>query len=67
MSILCAAHCGFPLRGNLFFLRRLWSWFLAVDTDRSGNISVHELQRALVNGDWTRKFSCVRSALSCSR
>jgi len=32
---------------------KLWAWFLAVDTDRSGYISVHELQRALINGDWT--------------
>ncbi|KAH9851150.1 hypothetical protein C2E23DRAFT_260991 [Lenzites betulinus] len=32
---------------------QLWSWFAAVDTDRSGHISVHELQKALINGDWT--------------
>jgi Ca2+-binding EF-hand superfamily protein len=32
---------------------KLWSCFLAVDVDRSGSISVHELQSALVNGDWT--------------
>ncbi|KAI0819208.1 hypothetical protein BC628DRAFT_1404098 [Trametes gibbosa] len=32
---------------------QLWSWFSAVDTDRSGHISVHELQKALINGDWT--------------
>jgi len=32
---------------------RLWSCFLSVDADRSGNISVHELQAALVNGDST--------------
>jgi len=32
---------------------KLWSCFLAVDADRSGSISVFELQRALVNGDWT--------------
>jgi Ca2+-binding EF-hand superfamily protein len=32
---------------------KLWSCFIAVDADRSGSISVHELQRALVNGDWT--------------
>ncbi|KAH9962480.1 hypothetical protein BJV74DRAFT_880033 [Russula compacta] len=31
----------------------LWSWFVSVDTDRSGAITVVELQRALVNGDWT--------------
>jgi len=32
---------------------QLWSWFVSVDHDRSGAISAHELQRALVNGDWT--------------
>jgi len=29
---------------------QLWQWFTAVDTDRSGSISVAELQAALVNG-----------------
>lgn len=28
----------------------LWHWFSAVDSDRSGSISVTELQSALVNG-----------------
>ncbi|KAG5635233.1 hypothetical protein H0H81_011965 [Sphagnurus paluster] len=32
---------------------QLWSWFSTVDTDRSGAISVTELERALINGDWT--------------
>lgn len=32
---------------------QLWAWFTAVDTDRSGQISIHELQKALINGDWT--------------
>ncbi|KAI0260133.1 EF-hand [Gloeopeniophorella convolvens] len=32
---------------------QLWSWFTAVDADRSGHISPPELQRALKNGDWT--------------
>ncbi|KAI0264095.1 hypothetical protein BC834DRAFT_970845 [Gloeopeniophorella convolvens] len=32
---------------------QLWSWFAAVDTDRSGHISAPELQKALINGDWT--------------
>ncbi|ORZ28705.1 hypothetical protein BCR41DRAFT_330180 [Lobosporangium transversale] len=31
----------------------LKAWFDAVDTDRSGNLSCEELQRALMNGDWT--------------
>jgi hypothetical protein len=33
---------------------QLWQWFCAVDTDRSGALSVTELQDALVNGesDW---------------
>lgn len=29
---------------------QLWQWFTAVDADRSGSISVTELQAALVNG-----------------
>ncbi|TBU50658.1 EF-hand protein [Dichomitus squalens] len=33
---------------------QLWQWFSAVDSDRSGAISVTELQAALVNGNWTR-------------
>ncbi|KAJ3881900.1 hypothetical protein F5051DRAFT_320911 [Lentinula edodes] len=32
---------------------RLWSWFAAVDTDNSGSINAQELERALINGDWT--------------
>ncbi|PPQ64008.1 hypothetical protein CVT24_009382 [Panaeolus cyanescens] len=32
---------------------QLWQWFSSVDSDRSGSITVTELQRALVNGDWT--------------
>lgn len=32
---------------------QLWSWFNAVDTDRSGHITAPELERALINGDWT--------------
>jgi len=32
---------------------QLWSWFSSVDKDRSGSISAAELQRALINGDWT--------------
>ncbi|KAF9262595.1 EF-hand [Marasmius fiardii PR-910] len=32
---------------------QLWSWFSAVDVDRSGHITADELQRALINGDWT--------------
>ncbi|KAI0732525.1 hypothetical protein C8Q72DRAFT_120038 [Fomitopsis betulina] len=32
---------------------QLWNWFTAVDTDGSGQVSAHELQKALINGDWT--------------
>ncbi|KAG8730165.1 hypothetical protein FRC12_020444 [Ceratobasidium sp. 428] len=32
---------------------QLWSWFVTVDEDRSGQISATELQRALVNGNWS--------------
>lgn len=30
---------------------QLWQWFTAVDTDKSGAITVTELQAALVNGE----------------
>ncbi|XP_006458254.1 hypothetical protein AGABI2DRAFT_134046 [Agaricus bisporus var. bisporus H97] len=33
---------------------QLWNWFSTVDVDRSGSISVQELQSALLNGNWTR-------------
>jgi len=33
---------------------QLWQWFSAVDLDRSGSISVTELQAALVNGNWSK-------------
>ncbi|KAG9312249.1 hypothetical protein JVU11DRAFT_7551 [Chiua virens] len=32
---------------------QLWKWFHGVNADRSGEITVVELQRALDNGDWT--------------
>ncbi|PWN32596.1 EF-hand [Meira miltonrushii] len=32
---------------------QLWSWFMSVDRDGSGQINATELQQALVNGDWT--------------
>jgi len=32
---------------------QLWSYFSAVDIDGSGSISVTELEKALVNGDWS--------------
>jgi Ca2+-binding EF-hand superfamily protein len=32
---------------------QLWSWFNSVDKDRSGSITADELQRALINGDWS--------------
>ncbi|KAI8388920.1 uncharacterized protein BYT42DRAFT_492002, partial [Radiomyces spectabilis] len=32
---------------------QLLEWFKAVDTDRSGQLTVDELQRALINGDWS--------------
>ncbi|KAJ7189224.1 hypothetical protein C8R46DRAFT_1157817 [Mycena filopes] len=32
---------------------QLWNWFSSVDLDRSGAITANELERALINGDWT--------------
>ncbi|SAL98882.1 hypothetical protein [Absidia glauca] len=32
---------------------QLWTWFKAVDADNSGQLTVDELQRALINGDWS--------------
>jgi len=32
---------------------QLWSWFVSIDKDRSGAITLQELQKALVNGDFT--------------
>jgi len=32
---------------------QLWQWFSAVASDRSGSISLTELQTALINGNWT--------------
>ncbi|KAF8740903.1 hypothetical protein AX14_006653 [Amanita brunnescens Koide BX004] len=32
---------------------QLWSYFVSVNQDRTGVISAAELERALVNGDWT--------------
>jgi len=32
---------------------QFWHWFSSVDTDRSGAITAPELERALVNGDWS--------------
>ncbi|CAL1711682.1 unnamed protein product [Somion occarium] len=32
---------------------QLWSWFTSVDLDRSGHITANELQKALINGDWS--------------
>lgn len=32
----------------------LWQWFKAVDQDNSGSISADELQKALMNGNWSQ-------------
>ena len=32
----------------------LWSWFITVDTDKSGQITANELKQALINGNWTQ-------------
>ena len=32
---------------------RLWQFFSSVDTDSSGAIDARELQRALINANWT--------------
>ena len=31
----------------------LWSWFVAVDQDHSGQISADELRQALTNSNWS--------------
>jgi len=31
----------------------VYQWFMTVDADRSGRISMTELQQALVNANWT--------------
>ena len=31
----------------------VYSWFVAVDNDRSGSITAKELQQALTNGNWS--------------
>ena len=31
----------------------LWSWFITVDRDRSGQISTEELRQALMNNNWS--------------
>ncbi|CDH53978.1 predicted protein [Lichtheimia corymbifera JMRC:FSU:9682] len=33
--------------------QQLYGWFKAVDTDGSGQLTADELQRALINGDWS--------------
>jgi len=43
------SHHGMPPGAD----PQLWSWFSSVDLDRSGSISAVELERALINGDWT--------------
>ncbi len=35
---------------------QLWQWFTNVDRDRSGSITVSELQSALVNGEFVLPF-----------
>ncbi|KAF9187683.1 Alpha-1 3/1 6-mannosyltransferase alg-2 [Haplosporangium sp. Z 27] len=39
--------------GSIAVQNSLKDWFDAVDTDHSGSLSCEELQRALMNGDWT--------------
>ncbi|KAN0081463.1 hypothetical protein V8E55_009087 [Tylopilus felleus] len=43
---------GLPLAPPADADPQLWTWFNGVNTDRSGEITVVELQRALDNGDW---------------
>lgn len=31
----------------------VYSWFMAVDADKSGQITSNELQQALTNGNWS--------------
>eukprot|EP00088_Acartia_fossae_P042303 TRINITY_DN443_c0_g1_i4.p1 TRINITY_DN443_c0_g1~~TRINITY_DN443_c0_g1_i4.p1 ORF type:complete len:250 (-),score=86.58 TRINITY_DN443_c0_g1_i4:1359-2108(-) len=44
---------GAPYGGQPSVDPQIAQWFNAVDSDRSGQIDAKELQRALVNGNWT--------------
>ena len=53
--------CLFYLRvQNSLDVHRLWSWFSAVDTDRSGAITAKELGESCVVFDWIQfmELSC---------
>ncbi|KAJ2785474.1 hypothetical protein GGI15_001902, partial [Coemansia interrupta] len=49
-----AAPAGGPQRPGGVNHEQLQYWFRAVDTDGSGQLDAGELQRALVNGDWSQ-------------
>ncbi|KAI8594542.1 hypothetical protein EDD21DRAFT_393408 [Dissophora ornata] len=46
-------HHPSRLQTDAMIQSSLKDWFDAVDTDHSGSLSCEELQRALMNGDWT--------------
>lgn len=46
---------------------QLWQWFSSVDADRSGAISVTELQSALVNGAYDMKPYVAKIATDARR
>jgi len=56
------AYYGQPQAGYGSVHPNVLAWFQAVDLDRSGHISVLELQQALTNNDWSHF-----SAKTCSK
>ena len=55
LSAHISSKCLFERVSYYFHRCRLWQWFSTVDSDRSGAITAPELERALINGDWTRE------------
>jgi len=49
-----AQYQGYQQSSQAVADTQLWEWFQAVDSDRSGSITVNELQSALVNGNWSK-------------
>jgi len=46
-------HSGYPPQQQQNQQAQIWQWFQAVDSDGNGQLTAEELQKALVNGDWS--------------